>query len=91
MLNLNKNLRRIIYYSHLFKPRELYSNKVPISSVQLTTRDKYKDKSKFWIVLVVWVSWCISRDGNGDPIPDYPRGIPLLGDGDGTKIIPMGM
>jgi hypothetical protein len=24
-----------------------------------------------------------SRDGNGDPIPDSPRGIPPLGDGDG--------
>jgi hypothetical protein len=26
------------------------------------------------IVALVW-----SRDGNGDPIPDSPRGIPLLG------------
>jgi hypothetical protein len=25
----------------------------------------------------------VIRDGNGDPIPDSPRGIPLLGDGDG--------
>jgi hypothetical protein len=31
------------------------------------------------------------RDGNGDPIPDSPRGIPLLGDGDGTNLIPAGI
>jgi hypothetical protein len=28
------------------------------------------------------------KDGNGDPIPDFPREIPLLGDGDGSKLIP---
>jgi hypothetical protein len=31
------------------------------------------------------------RDGNGDPIPDSPRGIPLLGDGDGEISSPTGM
>jgi hypothetical protein len=31
------------------------------------------------------------RDVNGDPIPDNPWGIPLLGYWYGTKIIPMGM
>jgi hypothetical protein len=31
------------------------------------------------------------RDGNGDPIPDSPRGIPLLGDGDGAHFVPMGI
>jgi len=31
-----------------------------------------------------------SKDGNGDPIPDSPRGIPLLGDGDGKILIPTG-
>jgi hypothetical protein len=30
------------------------------------------------------------RDGNGDPIPDSPRGIPPLGDGDGSILIPAG-
>ena len=30
------------------------------------------------------------KDGNGDPIPDSPRGILPLGDGDGGKLIPMG-
>ena len=30
------------------------------------------------------------KDGNGDPIPDSPRGIPLLGDGDGNKFVPTG-
>ncbi|CAA0813053.1 Metal-nicotianamine transporter YSL3 [Striga hermonthica] len=30
-------------------------------------------------------------DGNGDPIPDYPWGNPLLGDGDGMKSSPMGV
>jgi hypothetical protein len=30
------------------------------------------------------------RDGNGDPIPDSPRGIPLLGDGDGEISSPTG-
>jgi hypothetical protein len=32
-----------------------------------------------------------TRDVNGDPIPDNPWGIPLLGYGYGTKIVPMGM
>jgi hypothetical protein len=32
-----------------------------------------------------------SRDVNGDPIPDNPWGIPLLGYGYVTKIVPMGM
>jgi hypothetical protein len=32
-----------------------------------------------------------ARDGNGDPIPDSPRGIPPLGDGDGTNLIPAGI
>jgi hypothetical protein len=32
-----------------------------------------------------------ARDGNGDPIPDSPRGIPLLGDGDGIKLTPAGI
>jgi hypothetical protein len=31
------------------------------------------------------------RDGNGDPIPDSPRGIPLLGDGDGEVSFPTRM
>jgi hypothetical protein len=31
------------------------------------------------------------RDVNGDPIPDNPWGIPLLGYGYGTKNVPMGM
>jgi hypothetical protein len=33
----------------------------------------------------------VIRDVNGDPIPDNPWGIPLLGYGYGTKIVPMGM
>jgi hypothetical protein len=32
-----------------------------------------------------------SRDVNGDLIPANPWGIPLLGYGYGTKIVPMGM
>jgi hypothetical protein len=31
-----------------------------------------------------------SRDGNGAPIPDSPRGIPPLGDGDGEGSPPRG-
>jgi hypothetical protein len=31
-----------------------------------------------------------SRDGNGDPIPDSPRGIHPLGNGDGTNLVPTG-
>jgi hypothetical protein len=27
------------------------------------------------------------KDVNGPPIPDSPRGIPLLGDGDGSDLI----
>ena len=34
---------------------------------------------------------CTTRDVNGDPIPANPWGIPLLGYGYGTKIVPMGM
>jgi len=30
------------------------------------------------------------KDGNGDPIPDSPWGIPLLGDGDGEILFPVG-
>jgi hypothetical protein len=33
----------------------------------------------------------MGRDGNGDAIPDSPRGIHLLGDGDGSNFIPTGM
>jgi hypothetical protein len=33
----------------------------------------------------------VPRDGNGDPIPDSPRGIPLLGNGDGEISSPTGM
>jgi hypothetical protein len=32
----------------------------------------------------------MSKDGNGDPIPDSSRGIPLLEDGDGTNFFPTG-
>jgi hypothetical protein len=32
-----------------------------------------------------------SRDGNGDPIPDSPWGIPLLGDGYGINLVPAGI
>jgi hypothetical protein len=33
----------------------------------------------------------VTRDGNGDPIPDSPRGIPLLGDGDEKVSSPTGI
>jgi len=39
----------------------------------------------------VVVAMAMSKDGNGDPIPDSPRGILSLGDGDGGKFIPTGM
>jgi hypothetical protein len=32
----------------------------------------------------------VCRDGNGDPIPDSPRRIPLLEDGDGEETSPRG-
>ena len=32
-----------------------------------------------------------SKDVNGAPIPDSPRGIPLLGDGDGEDLSPTGI
>jgi hypothetical protein len=32
----------------------------------------------------------VARDGNRDPIPDSPRGIHLLGDGDGNILVPIG-
>jgi hypothetical protein len=37
------------------------------------------------------LSFVRSRDGNGDPIPDSPRGIPLLGDGYRTNLVPAGI
>jgi hypothetical protein len=41
---------------------------------------------------VQWGACCPApRDGNGDPIPDSPRGIPLLGDGYGTNLVPAGI
>jgi hypothetical protein len=33
----------------------------------------------------------VPRDGNGDPIPDSPRGIHPLGDGDGKETSPAGI
>jgi hypothetical protein len=33
----------------------------------------------------------LTKDGNGAPIPDSPRGILLLGDGDGTNLFPTGI
>jgi hypothetical protein len=44
---------------------------------------------KLW--LFVSFSFPAGRDVNGDPIPDNPLGIPLLGYGYETKIVPMGM
>jgi len=35
--------------------------------------------------------WVEDKDGNGAPIPDSPWEIPLLGDGDGSKLIPTGI
>ena len=37
------------------------------------------------------ITLVVAMDGNGDPIPDSPRGIPLLGDRDGENFIPAGM
>jgi hypothetical protein len=34
--------------------------------------------------------WIVTRDDNEDPIPDSPREIPLLGDGDGKVSCPHG-
>jgi hypothetical protein len=34
---------------------------------------------------------CQGVTGNGDPIPDSPRGIPPLGDGDGEETSPAGI
>jgi hypothetical protein len=33
----------------------------------------------------------VIRDGNGDPIPDSPRGLPPLGDVDGEETSPAGI
>jgi hypothetical protein len=33
----------------------------------------------------------VLRDGNGDPIPDSPRGILLLEDGYETNLVPAGI
>jgi hypothetical protein len=37
------------------------------------------------------VLWAVFRDGNGDLIPDFVRGIPILGDGDGEETSPAGI
>jgi hypothetical protein len=58
-----------MYYSHLFKQRELYSNKVISSSVQLTTYDKYKNRDK-----------CLGSSGSlgtGGYYPNYFRVIKI--------------
>jgi hypothetical protein len=39
----------------------------------------------FRVVVFLAGLYVLSKDGNGDPIPDSPRGIPLLGDGDEMK------
>jgi hypothetical protein len=49
-----------MYYSYLFKQRELYSNKVISSSIQITTHDKYKDRDK-----------CLGSSGTGGYYPNY--------------------
>jgi hypothetical protein len=38
----------------------------------------------------VFSCWEISKDGNGDPISESPRGILPLGDGDEGELIPSG-
>jgi hypothetical protein len=45
----------------------------------------------YWVFVEFWDMCILRRDGNGDPIPDSPRGIPLLGDGDGEVSSPTGM
>jgi hypothetical protein len=42
------------------------------------------------IVGKVATSIAMARDGNEDPIPNSPWGIPPLGDGDGNNIVPTG-
>jgi hypothetical protein len=41
--------------------------------------------------MLLSMTWVGHRDVNGDPIPDNLWGIPLLGYGYETKIVPMGM
>jgi hypothetical protein len=51
-MKFQHNLQRIIYYIHLFKQRESYTNKVISSRAQLTTHHKAQ---KHTHIRVVWV------------------------------------
>ena len=61
---------------------------VKFSRVSMS-EDKVCTKYSCWFVGMIYGPR--GRDGNGDPIPDSPRGIPLLGDGDGEVSSPTGM
>jgi hypothetical protein len=64
-INFNSNLQRIIYYSHLFKQRESYTNKVISSSAPLTTHHKHKDTNTY--------SGSLGSSGTRRYYPNYPN------------------
>jgi hypothetical protein len=54
-------------------------------------REREAEVNKPCFIFLKILTHAPSRDGNGDPIPDSPRGIPLLGDGYGTNLVPAGI
>jgi hypothetical protein len=61
-----------------------------VSEVLSDSKAHYQPVQKLLYAVLI-TSWKLRhRDGNGGPIPDSPRGIPLLGDGDGENFIPTG-
>jgi hypothetical protein len=65
---------------------EVHLTYLPGLLTLLTTSGRYVEEWVRVFYATVWI-----RDGNGDPIPDSPWGIPLLGDGDGEVSSPTGM
>jgi hypothetical protein len=57
------------------------------TTINLWTSDMYDGSS----LDKLYIQNILSRDGNGDPIPDSPRGVPPLEDGDGEETSPAGI
>ena len=63
----------------------------PLSSYYKKPRIRYSEQLLTWGWGGLENRHTGTQDGNGDPIPDSPRGILPLGDGDGARLIPTGM
>jgi hypothetical protein len=77
-MKFQHNLQRIIYYIHLFKQRESYTNKVISSRAQLTTHHKAQ---KHTHIRVVWVQEILPKliSGNHNCYSNLESGTLGLG------------